>query len=539
MNRSTAWTVVGLVLLLGLVAGLRLRLLDIPLERDEGDYAYFGMLMADGVSLVDDDVRIRFPLTSALFAGIIAAFGNTPAAIHLGLLLIHLVTLLVFYRLGTRLVHSGFGLAAAVLLALLLLGQSVRGLSLNREQLILAFVLPALLVLLRGIETRRAVLFFCSGLWMGLAFLIKQPAAVFILFGGLATLLAHVDPRGRRVEMSRMLKHAACYAVGVFLCYAAVCLLYASLGEFDRFWERTVSDPGARASAVPFEQGISRARAVFARLFEESTLIWILVSAGITAPLWSTTIRRRALFLYGLLAFSILAVAPGFHFRPHYWALLLPAAALFGAALLVAVAELLSRRMRAGGVRIAMVLLLVGVSGATLYAQRAYLLLSTPVEACRMTYGPNPFPEAVEAGSYIRRRSSPDERILVLGSEPEIPFYAGRRSVTRQVYMYPLNGGSARARTLQDQVIQAAESAPPRYVVFVSVGASWVDTGWLGQSGPDRRLFRWFEDFRKHYRAEVLWEIGPHTTRRIEGEALRGHGPPARNHLLVLRRIDG
>jgi hypothetical protein len=45
----------------------------------------------------------------------------------------------------------------------------------------------------------------------------------------------------------------------------------------------------------------------------------------------------------------------------------------------------------------------------------------------RAIYGGNPFIEAGEVGDYLRTHTQPNERIAVIGSEPEIYFYAQRQ----------------------------------------------------------------------------------------------------------------
>jgi len=45
---GTAWIFLA-VIVLGLVIAIRIRLLGIPLERDEGEYAYAGQLMLQGI----------------------------------------------------------------------------------------------------------------------------------------------------------------------------------------------------------------------------------------------------------------------------------------------------------------------------------------------------------------------------------------------------------------------------------------------------------------------------------------------------------
>ena len=45
---GTAWIFLAIIVF-GLVIAIRIRLLGIPLERDEGEYAYAGQLMLQGI----------------------------------------------------------------------------------------------------------------------------------------------------------------------------------------------------------------------------------------------------------------------------------------------------------------------------------------------------------------------------------------------------------------------------------------------------------------------------------------------------------
>ena len=65
-----------------------------------------------------------------------------------------------------------------------------------------------------------------------------------------------------------------------------------------------------------------------------------------------------------------------------------------------------------------------------------FLLRLDPTRAARTVYGLNPFPEAREIGRYIRQHAPEGSRVAVLGSEPEIYFYAKRRSASAHVLMY-------------------------------------------------------------------------------------------------------
>lgn len=198
-------------------------------------------------------------------------------------------------------------------------------------------------------------------------------------------------------------------------------------------------------------------------------------------------------FLLGFLATSFVAVCPGFYFREHYFVLLLPAAALLvGAAIAAARAAL-------PGVPWAPILLLVAALGQGLYAERGLLLAATGREATRLVFGANPFPEAVEVGTYLREHSEPGDRIAVIGSEPEILFYAGRRSATGYIYTYALMEPQRYAAAMQREMVREIEAASPKYAVFVDVPTSWL-------SGP--RSDRWILGWASRFLAEKYDRVG-------------------------------
>jgi hypothetical protein len=94
-----------------------------------------------------------------------------------------------------------------------------------------------------------------------------------------------------------------------------------------------------------------------------------------------------------------------------------------------------------------------------LFALRGFLLAGSPAAIARRLYGLNPFPESIGIGSYIQRTSLPEDRVFIVGSEPQILFYAARRSATRYIFFYPLTGDFPDARARQQEVVDAVEAA--------------------------------------------------------------------------------
>src|SRR5262249_28224604 len=134
-----------LALILAGTLALRWRLVQIPLERDEGEYAYAGQLMLRGYPPYQLAYNMKMPGIYAAYAAIMAVFGETYQGIHYGLLIINALTVVLVYLLGRRLFEPVIGLFAAAAFALHSMTQSTFGFTANAEHFVL---LPALAGLL-------------------------------------------------------------------------------------------------------------------------------------------------------------------------------------------------------------------------------------------------------------------------------------------------------------------------------------------------------------------------------------------------------
>ena len=200
--RSACWILA--VIVFGLVIAIRIRLLGIPLERDEGEYAYAGQLILQGIPPYKLAYNMKFPGTYAAYAVIMSIFGQTINGIHLGLLLVNAATIVLIFFLGRQLVNSRLGLAAAMSYAVLSVSPSVLGLAAHATNFVMFPVLGGTLMILKLSEPERHVSrrLFTSGLLFGVGLLMKQPALFFILFG--ATYLLRKDLH-RRLTLKRIL----------------------------------------------------------------------------------------------------------------------------------------------------------------------------------------------------------------------------------------------------------------------------------------------------------------------------------------------
>ena len=105
----------GLVLaaaVIMLTTAVRVRLLPVPLERDEGEYAYAGRLIMQGVAPYEQAYNMKMPGVYAAYALIMAAFGQNQTGIHIGLLVLNIAAVVFVFLLVKDLFDVPAGAAA-------------------------------------------------------------------------------------------------------------------------------------------------------------------------------------------------------------------------------------------------------------------------------------------------------------------------------------------------------------------------------------------------------------------------------------------
>jgi len=199
----------------------------------------------------------------------------------------------------------------------------------------------------------------------------------------------------------------------------------------------------------------------------------VAAAAGLLFLEQDTERKEARAFIGWLLGFSLIAFTASFYFSPHYFIMMLPVVSL-----LIAVA--VRRAARAVGEAIPAVCLALACA-CFILANRAVWFEQSPEEASRAMYGGNPFPEAEVLAKYIQEHSRPGDTIGIMGSEPEIFFYAHRHSATGYIYMYDLMQSHRYALAMQKETMQQIEAAKPAFLLLVYVDSSWI-------IGPDSNL---------------------------------------------------
>src|SRR5687768_514761 len=98
--KTWEWIALAAILMAILVA--RWRLLSVPFERDEGEYAYQAQLLLDGIPPYARAVSLKLPGMVIIDAICFAALGETVEAAGVALVLASLVTTALVYAIARR-----------------------------------------------------------------------------------------------------------------------------------------------------------------------------------------------------------------------------------------------------------------------------------------------------------------------------------------------------------------------------------------------------------------------------------------------------
>ena len=525
-RRESWWVWIVVAFILGAVAMIRVRLLDVPLNRDEGEYAYFGQLLLQGIPPYASAYNFKLPGIYVAYAAILAVLGQTPAAIHVGLLIVNAVSIVLMCLVARRLIGTLGGLASSATYAALTLSPRLFSPSAYAEHFVVVPVLLGVLVLTRTSRRERLITLFGAGALFGLAFLVKQSGGVFALFG-LVSILVGVQNDRRRKTIA-----AGVFVAGTLAPYAALCLVMLFTGAFGAFWFWTVTYAYYYGTGESVARGAGNLWAALGSILPTCYLAAALSALGVSAVVWDRAARARFTPIGVLLLCGVIATSAGLYFRTQYFILVLPAVALLAG---VAV-DTVTRHLAADGSPVKRAAVATALAAIPLlhlvYLERAILFTATPAQVGRALYGMNPFPEAIEIGRYLRDRTAAGDHIAVIGSEPEIYFYSQRRGATGYVYTYALMEPQPYAVSMQREMIREIEAVEPRFVVFVRVWSSW-----LVRPESDQTIFRWFDEYQKRFqRIGVVDMLSPGQTRYLWGEAAAAYTPVTDRWLAVYER---
>ena len=455
--------------ILGLTCFVRFRFLGVPLERDEGEYAYVAwQLLLNGTLPYTEAISLKLPGIHFVYAIILAIFGETPSSIHLALLFTNIATSFLIFLLGKRFYDRSVGIFAGASFLVMTLTPSMHGFCANSEHFVILFAMGSFLLMMVALDNEDKRYLFLSGILLGMSVLIKQHAIFFWMFG----FFYFIYYKKQTECFADIFSKAPIFLTGTLIPVILVVFIYYVTGNFDEIWFWVVKYAFEYVSYIPPNEAIDNFADNFAPILSNNLWILFLSLLGVVSVCWDKTIRSKYAFFFGLLVFSFIAITPGFYFREHYFILLMPSLSMFAG---IGACSFLKLSPTRHGLKFSFLLCALFIILVTpLYTQKNIFFKMSNFELMRHTYDINPFSESIKLSAYIKEKTNTDDAIAILGSEPQVYYLSKRKSATRFIYMYPLTDEHRYGRVLQAEMIKELENSQPKYILFVNMRSSWM-----------------------------------------------------------------
>jgi MFS family permease len=456
---------------------VRAPLFDLPLERDEGEYAYIAWRLAAGETPYLDWFDQKPPGVFLAYRAALALPGDPVVAIRAVAALFCAGSAVALFAVGRALLGTGAAVAASLLLVFLSADPMLQGASANTELFMVPGIVVAVLLTLRWLDAPRAsfAAAVAVGLSLGAASAFKQVAVVNVPF--LIAVVAWRARRGDRVR--RTVRFTAGMAAGGIAVWGAILFWFWLRGGLAPALDAILFHNLQYTADLTLAERSAALRYFVPPLVPSQGVAWGLALVGI-AVLAVRRDRFPALFLAGFAAANALGVsASGFYF-PHYFQQLLPAVAVLAAAAIAGGAQGVASRARlAGGAALALAPPLLVTIGIWRLA---------PDEASRRIFPGNNFEVMPAIAAEVAAQTQPDDRVFVFGSEPEILFGARRVSASRYIFLFPVFNTFSDVAERQASVIAEVEAARPAAIVWMPLQSFY------GRGRP-QRLTGWTNSF--------------------------------------------
>ena len=416
--RQFQWAALGVVLL---TIAIRLPSLLHPQPIDsESMYSVVANQIVDGGRPYLDAVERKPPLLFWTYAAVFELAGKYNwKVLHVVALVWTLATMAGLYLIATRLFDRNTGVIAALFYSVFQPCGRAQNIAFDGELLMNLPIVWAWAIGFRKSSSRIRPELLVSGALLGVAFLLKQPAAIAAVPLGIYLLLPSYRT-SRRLLPSACVTHAAMLTTGFFGTLALVASVLHGQGILREAIYWTITD-----HTIPY---VFWKKGILVTLAYVVGFLPLLMGAATAIrdkhAIWTGKNAERTALL-GLLVASAVGAAAGARFYEHYYIQLVPPLALLAAPCYA--------QLGAGRIQSHHWLLRPFVT----YAWLALTAVAVSTGDWLELSGRR---EPLETGRYLRKHSAPNDRIFVWGQTSKIYLDARRHPACRYIATFPLTG---------------------------------------------------------------------------------------------------
>jgi 4-amino-4-deoxy-L-arabinose transferase-like glycosyltransferase len=451
-----------------LLAGIiRYRLSGIPFERDEGAYAYYGLLMLEGKIPYLDFYEMKLPGIFYAYGLISYLFGSTHVDFHIGFALINLATTILMFLIGSRLFDKTSAVVIALVYAILSLNRFISGFTAQSEQLVVLLAAAGMLSMLYYISKRHArYLIACGGLFCAALF-IKQSGLFFLLAAGVVVILVHF--LSEKAALKMIFRDLLLLGLGAMACAGVMLLPVFIMGAADEMYYWTIDVSKHYVSNVPLAIGWKLFLSNAINIFSDYILFAVVSLAGIIGVFFLDIRSEHKAYLWVFLLFSLLTIIPGLRFYGHYWIQIMPVISIFVGACSFWIKSTFEKKQPGKeGLKTMLTMAFIAIIAVpTIYAEWNYYTDPDYKKIMHEVYGiSNQFNEALILGEKLKQNTGPEDRIALIGSEPELFIYSDRKSVSRHAYFSFIVRNLPDHEKWQKEYAKDIAEGKPKYIIY-------------------------------------------------------------------------
>lgn len=522
-----------LILLLLLILLIRTKFLNIPFERDEGAYSYYGKLLLEGKIPYKDFYEQKFPGIFYFYAFIIKLFGSTVRDLHLGFLFLNLSTIVLIYFASKNIFNSTSAIIAAATFGFVSLTPMISGFTIQSEHGVAFFTSLGIFLYSLAVKHQKWFYYLAMGVAMGCAFMTKTTGIFMALWGGMIIIIDFIFSKSSQLKSS--LKQMGWYAIGGFFIIALMFFIIFIKGSFNEmiFW--TFDVPKNYVSKVTLEEGEKFFGYTKDAIFNFNKFFWIYPLTSFFLFFIKSISWRIKFLILTLAAFSFFTIVPGFYFYGHYWIQLVPGLSILAAATTYGIHHLFSTIFKLNSTLIKFIYL--GIFSLFIYSHiskfKQYYFNPNYELILRNTYGNNPFPETMELANYMNSFLKPEDKIAVLGSEPQFFIYTNRNALSKHIFFYSLVTDMPQHKEWQREFVKDIESAKPKYFIYYNIPISL-----LVQPNTDKFIFEWANKYvTENYNIiGIVDMISGKQANYVWREQLNGYKQQAQEQIYIYER---
>ncbi|MBI5476858.1 MAG: glycosyltransferase family 39 protein [Ignavibacteriales bacterium] len=480
-----------LILAILFIVILRIHFIDFPLERDEGGFAYIANQILHGIPPYISGYDFKPPGLYLTYAIFIKLFGHTAAAIHTGLLLFNAATLILIFLFAKYLLGAIEGLIATLFYGLLSLSPGVLGFASHATHFVVFWMMLGSVFILLFHKNNKYIFLLSAGISFGLSSLMKQPGFVFILFGFILLFYPH---QSDVVPTKSYPKKIFIFISGIIIPYLLVIFWFWKIDALDKFLFWSFEYGFYFSEVIQKNEIINQLITGIIKASRDFISIWLIALAGLVVIIFDKSGGRKKMIIKLFFIISFISISLGFHFRPHYFVMILPAISILSAYLISRLSKQMTKNISTNFKEYFPFIFTTLIIGFVIISNYSYFVKDSTDKICRRVYHPNPFADSKLVAEYIQTHTTKDDKIAILGSEPQILFYSDRLSASPFIFTYFLMEPQKYNLEMQKEMIRDIEMTSPKYLIFINHPISWIVF-----PNSELFIFRWANDYIKKY----------------------------------------